>query len=72
MADGAFYTTLKEVCANKHTSPTKVCVDLKMSKSNVTNWKDGKYPRLDTVIEIANHLHINPAKLIPKNIGEEK
>jgi hypothetical protein len=37
-----------------------------MSKSNVTNWKNGKYPRLDTVVEIANHLNVNPASLIPK------
>lgn len=66
MADGAFYTTLKEVCQKKHTSPTAVCVNLEMSKSNVTNWKNGQYPRLDTVIEIANYLNVNPAKLIPK------
>lgn len=66
MADGAFYTTLKEVCSKKKTSPSAVCVALEMSKSNVTNWKNGQYPRLDTVIAIANHLSINPAKLIPK------
>lgn len=67
MADGAFYTTLKEICDKKKTSPSAVCVKLEMSKSNVTNWKNGLYPRLDTVIEIANHLNVNPAKLIPKN-----
>ena len=61
-----FYETLKAVCEKKRTSPSKVCVDLKMSKSNVTEWKNGKYPRLDVLIKIANHLGINPAKLIPK------
>lgn len=66
MTDGAFYKTLKEICNKKKTSPTAVCVALDMSKSNVTNWKNGLYPRLDTVIEIANHLSVNPARLIPK------
>ena len=67
MEDGAFYKTLKEVCEKKKTSPSAVCKQLHMSKSNVTNWKNGKYPRLDTMIDIANHLSINPAKLIPKD-----
>lgn len=62
-----FYETLKEICEKKKTSPSAVCVALGMSKSNVTNWKNGQYPRLDTVIEIANYLSINPAKLIPKD-----
>ena len=70
MEDGAFYLTLKEICDKKKTSPSAVCVKLEMSKSNVTNWKNGQYPRLDTVIAIANHLNVNPAKLIPKNTME--
>ena len=70
MTDGAFYKTLKEICDKKKTSPSAVCVALDMSKSNVTNWKNGHYPRLDTAIAIANHLNVNPAKLIPKNTME--
>ena len=68
MADGAFYTILKEVCEKKQTSPSAVCVALGMSKSNVTKWKDGQYPRLNTVAKIAEHLRVNPIKLIPKDI----
>lgn len=64
-----FYETLKEVCEKKKTSPSAVCIALGMSKSNVTNWKNGQYPRLDTVIEIANYLSINPTKLIPKDVN---
>ena len=70
MTEGAFYKTLKEICDKKKTSPSAVCVKLEMSKSNVTNWKNGQYPRLDTVIEIANCLNVNPAKLIPKNTNQ--
>lgn len=66
-----FYETLKEVCDKKKTSPSAVCVALGISKSNVTNWKNGQYPRLDTMIAIANYLNVNPAKLIPKeNTGK--
>ena len=62
-----FYETLKEVCKKKNTSPSAVCDALGMSRSNVTNWKNGLWPRMDVVIEIANYLSVNPAKLIPKN-----
>ena len=62
-----FYDTLKEACNKKNTSPSAVCVALGMSKSNVTNWKNGQWPRLDVLIAIANYLSINPAKLIPKD-----
>ena len=61
-----FYETLKKVCEEKKTSPSAVCVALGMSKSNVTAWKGGRSPQLDTVVQIAEHLGVNPAKLIPK------
>lgn len=62
-----FYETLKELCDKKNTSPSAVCVALGMSKSNVTEWKNGRSPKLDTVLMIAEHLGVNPAKLIPKD-----
>lgn len=62
-----FYDTLKEICDKKHTSPSAVALAIGMSKSNVTEWKNGRSPKLDTVIKIAKHLSINPAKLIPKD-----
>lgn len=62
-----FYETLKELCDKKNTSPSAVCVALGMSKSNVTEWKNGRSPKLDTVMLIAEHLGVSPAKLIPKD-----
>lgn len=62
-----FYDNLKEICEKKNTSPSAVCLKLGMSKSNVTEWKKGRSPKLDTVIKIANHLSVNPARLIPKD-----
>lgn len=61
-----FYDTLKELCDKKKTSPSAVCVALGMSKSNVTEWKRGRSPNLDTVIAIANELGVSPARLLPK------
>lgn len=61
-----FYETLKEVCDKKKTSPSAVCLALGMSKSNVTEWKAGRSPKLDTVVAIANHLGVSPVRLIPK------
>ena len=61
-----FYKVLKDACDEKNTSPSAVCVALKMSKSNVTAWKNGRSPQLDTVVQIAEHLGISPARLSPK------
>lgn len=62
-----FYETLKEVCDRKGTSPSAVCLALGISKSNATEWKHGRSPKLDVVIAIAKHLQVSPAQLIPKS-----
>ena len=67
-----FYTTLKEICNKKKTTPSAVCVALGISKSNAVRWKNGAYPRLDVVLEIAQHLGVNPCKLIPKDLDKIK
>ena len=64
-----FYETLKNVCAERNTSPSAVCLALGMSKSNVTEWKNGRSPKLDTVVQIAEHLGVSPTELIPKQNG---
>lgn len=66
-----FYEHLKAVCKQKHTSPSAVCLALGMSKSNVTNWKNGMWPRLDVVMEMAKVLGVPPARLIPTDESHE-
>lgn len=66
-----FYETLKGVCDKKKTTPSAVCDALGISRSNITKWKEGRMPRLDVVLKIANHLSVNPARLIPKDNGGE-
>jgi transcriptional regulator with XRE-family HTH domain len=62
-----FYEVLREACEKKKTTPSAVCVALGMSKSSATKWKNGSSPNLETVIAIAKHLGISPARLIPKS-----
>lgn len=66
-----FYETLKEICDKKKTSPSAVCLALGMSKSNVTEWKAGRSPKLDTVIEIANYLGVSATRFLPKKSRED-
>lgn len=61
-----FFDKLAEVCKKKKTSPSAVALALGMSKSNVTQWKRGRSPRLDVVIAIAKHLNVSVMQLIPK------
>lgn len=61
-----FYDALKEICKKKKTSPSAVCLAIGMSKSNVTAWKAGRNPTLDTVIAIADYLGVSPARFITK------
>lgn len=61
-----FYELLKEVCKKKRTSPSAVCLALGMSKSNVTKWKAGRSPKIDTVVRIAKLLNVPVTRLIPK------
>jgi transcriptional regulator with XRE-family HTH domain len=37
-----------------------------MSKSSATKWKNGSSPNIDTVLAIAKHLGVSPARLLPK------
>lgn len=60
-----FYEILKKTCEEKQTSPSAVCLALGMSKSNVTAWKNGRSPQLNTVVQIAEHLNVSPMHLIP-------
>ena len=55
-----FYDNLKEICTKKKTSPCAVCVAVGISKSNVTAWKSGRSPNLDTVQKIAAHHNSMP------------
>lgn len=60
-----FFDQLKQVCQVKGVSPCAVALAAGMSKSNVTNWKIGQTPTLDTITKLAAVLEVSPKDLIP-------
>ena len=48
-----------------------VCDALGMSRSNITKWKEGRSPKLDTVIQISEHLGVSLMKLVPKKVSDD-
>lgn len=62
-----FFDELSAACKERNTTPSAVAIAIGISKSNVTEWKKGRSPKLDTVLDIARHLEMSPADLIPKN-----
>ena len=67
-----FYENLKRVCEKKHTTPTAVAEAIGMSRSNATEWKKGKSPKLSTVLKIADELNVSPVSLIRKPVDKEE
>jgi DNA-binding Xre family transcriptional regulator len=51
-----FATNLKRICAEKGTSPTRVCQDLGLSTSKVNLWNNGSLPKPDVLVRLAQHL----------------
>lgn len=51
-----FATNFKRICAEKGTSPTRVCLEIGLSSSKVNLWNKGGIPKGDVMIKLANHL----------------
>lgn len=67
-----FYENLKSLCNKRGTSPTAVAEAAGMSRSNVTEWKKGNGPRLETVLKIADELGVSPASLVRRKDTQEE
>lgn len=63
-----FYDQLKKACTERGTSPCAVALASGMSKSNVTFWKNGQTPKLDTIVKLAKALRMDPRELIPDEL----
>ena len=60
-----FYNRFCELCAEQHIAPTTFTENtLKMSKGNVSKWKDGKPPKPDTVQKIAAYFGVSTDYLL--------
>lgn len=59
-----FYDNFKAACERKGTTITAVLADIGRASGNTGGWKMGKFPRLDIVMEIAEHLQISIDELV--------
>lgn len=53
------YNRLCDVCFEKGTTLTAVLRDLNISTGNISRWKKGSLPNIDTVAKIADHLGVS-------------
>lgn len=58
-----FKENFTRICAKKGLSPTAVCLDVGISKSNYSNWNDNSIPRKTTLIKIADRLNVDISEL---------
>lgn len=54
-----FYDNFKDACRRNGTSISAVLAAIGKASGSVGAWKIGKFPRLDTVMEIAEYLQIS-------------
>lgn len=59
-----FYDNFIEVCKNKGTTVTAVLKAIGKSTGSTGTWNAGKYPKLDTVMEMASYLNITIDELV--------
>lgn len=63
------YEQFRDACANRETTLTQVLIALGKATGSTGSWKAGKFPQLDTAMEIAEYLHISLDELC---YGKEK
>ena len=63
-----FFEHYQKVCHAHGKSPSSIALAAGLSKSNVTGWKAGQSPSLDTLIKLSQQLEINPKELVPEEV----
>lgn len=59
-----FYDNFKDACERRGTNISTVLSEIGRASGNTGTWKVGKFPRLDIVMEMAEHLHISLDELV--------
>ena len=54
-----FWNIFYALCKEKGTSPNAVCKEIGLSNAAATGWKNGKLPKLDVLVKIADHLDVS-------------
>ncbi|MBE6905328.1 MAG: helix-turn-helix transcriptional regulator [Ruminococcaceae bacterium] len=63
-----FFDIVSDLCAKNHITITQLAIELGISKSNVTNWKNGSVPKIDKVNQIAKRLGVDVNVLLGNDI----
>lgn len=64
-----FYDRLKTVCEEKGRTVSSMIKVLGISSGNLSNWKNGRLPKLDIAIRIADYLGVTVDYLLTENNG---
>ena len=59
-----FYDNFNALCKAKGTTLTGVLKALGKSTGSTGSWREGKYPKLDTVMEMADYLGVSLDELV--------
>lgn len=59
-----FFNNLTELCHQKGISITQLALVLNISRSNVTNWKNGSVPKSDKIQKIAEYFNVSTDYLL--------
>ena len=59
-----FYDNFNNICKAKGTTLTGVLKALGKSTGSTGTWREGKYPKLDTVMEMAEYLGVSLDELV--------
>lgn len=55
-----FFDKFSELCSKKGISPSAALDDLKISRGNISNWKQNGAPRQSTLLKISNYFGVTP------------
>lgn len=59
-----FYDRLKQICAEKNTTVTKMLREVGLSSANTGYWKKGQLPKGDAILKISEYLGVSADMLL--------
>lgn len=59
-----FFNVVQKLCDEKGISISQLALNLKISKSNITNWKNGSTPRADKLEKISDYFGVTTDYLL--------
>lgn len=66
------YEQFRDACKSRGKTLTQVLHEIGRSDGSTGSWKKGQYPRLDIVMEIANHLDMSLDELVFRDASRAK